>query len=142
MNVVLDTNVVASAAISLKGPPAEIIRAWRADRFSWAISPPLLDELERVLSSHRLERYLTWSPEEVREFVGLVEEAATVVEPDRRINVIAEDPADNLVLEAAVDAKADYIVTGDSHLLSLAEFEGIPIVSPVHFLAALAELDP
>jgi putative PIN family toxin of toxin-antitoxin system len=142
MNVVLDTNVVASAAISLKGPPAEIIRAWRADRFSWVISAPLLDELERVLTSHRLERYLTWSPEEAREFVGLVEEVATVVEPSRRMNVIAEDPADNLVLEAAVEAKADYTVTGDSHLLSLAEFEGVRIVSPVRFLAALAELNP
>jgi len=142
MNVVVDTNVVASAAISLKGPPAEIIRAWRADRFSWVISAPLLDELERVLTSHRLERYLTWSPEEVREFVGLIEEVATVVEPNRRISVIAEDLADNLVLEAAVEAKAEYIVTGDSHLLSLAEFEGIPVVSPVRFLVALAELNP
>jgi putative PIN family toxin of toxin-antitoxin system len=142
MNVVLDTNVLVSAAISPKGPPFEIIKAWKAGRFSWVTSLPLLEELRRVLISRRLERYLVWSSQEVKEFVGLAAEVATVVEPHRTIDVIAEDPADNLVLEAAAEAQADCIVSGDSHLLSLGEFEGIPILSSVRFLAALRELEP
>jgi putative PIN family toxin of toxin-antitoxin system len=141
MNVVLDTNVVVSAAISPKGPPSEIVKAWKAGRFSWVTSLPLLEELGRVLSSRRLERYLVWSAQEAKEFVGLAAEVATVVEPRRTIDVIAEDPADNLVLEAAAEAQADCIVSGDSHLLSLGEFEGIPILSSVRFLAALSELE-
>jgi putative PIN family toxin of toxin-antitoxin system len=142
MNVVLDTNVLVSVAINPKGPPSDIIKAWKAGRFSWVTSLPLLEELGRVLSSRRLERYLVWSSQEVKEFVGLAAEVATVVEPRRTIDVIAEDSADNLVLEAAAEAEADCIVSGDSHLLSLGEFEGIPILSPVRFLAALRELEP
>jgi len=142
MNVVLDTNVLVSAAISPKGPPAEIIKAWRAGRFSWVTSLSLLDELRRVLSSRRVRRYVAWSSQEAKEFVALAAEVARVVEPHRAIDVIAEDPADNLVLEAAAEAGADCIVSGDSHLLSLGEFEGIPILSPLRFLAALRELEP
>lgn len=140
--MVLDTNVLVSVAINPKGPPSDIIKAWKAGRFSWVTSLPLLEELGRVLSSRRLERYLVWSSQEVKEFVGLAAEVATVVEPRRTIDVIAEDSADNLVLEAAAEAEADCIVSGDSHLLSLGEFEGIPILSPVRFLAALRELEP
>ena len=139
MNVVLDTNILVSAAISPKGPPAEIVKAWRAGRFSWVTSIRLLEELGRVLSGRRLRRYLTWSSQEVREFVGLAGKTAIVVEPERTIDVIAGDPADNRVLEAATEAKADYIVSGDSDLLSLGEFEGIRILSPVRFLAVLRE---
>lgn len=142
MNVVLDTNILVSAAISPKGPSAEIIKAWRAGRFSWVTSIPLLDELGRVLSSRRVRRYLTWSSQEVREFVRLAGETAGVVEPARMISVIAGDPADNRILEAAAEAKADYIVSGDSDLLSLGEFEGILILSPVRFLAVLREFGP
>jgi putative PIN family toxin of toxin-antitoxin system len=142
MEVVLDTNVVVSAAINPKGPPAEIIKAWRAGHFSWVTSTPLLDELTRVLASRRLRRYLAWNSQELKEFVGLVAEVARVVEPCRTVNVIAGDPADNRVLEAAMEAKADYIVSGDSHLLNLGEFEGILILSPVRFLTVLRELNP
>jgi len=51
-----------------------------------------------------------------------------------RVNVIERDPSDNKFLEAALEAKADFIITGDHHLLELREFRGVKILSPSEFL--------
>ena len=56
--------------------------------------------------------------------------------PERRVET-CRDPADNMVLEAAVAGDADYIVTGDEDLLMLRSFEDIPIVGPAEFLRIL-----
>jgi predicted nucleic acid-binding protein len=53
--------------------------------------------------------------------------------PSERIDVIKADPADNLVLEAAVAGKADIVVSGDRHLFALKEFRGIRIMTAVSF---------
>ena len=138
VEVVLDTNVAVSAAISPKGSPAEIIKAWRAASFTWVTSPPLLRELESGLHSPRLKRYITWSDDESREFVALVRAVARFVVPVSRIDLIRADPADNRVLEAAVEGRVDYIVTGDHHLLGVGSHESIPIGTPARFVAVLA----
>ena len=142
MRVVLDTNVAVSAAVSPKGPPAEIIRAWRARSFVWVTSTPLLDELERTLLSSRVRRYLAWGEDEIVEFLAAVRQAAAVTSPTDEIDVIRDDPADNRVLEAAVAAHADYIVSGDRHLLDLKTYEGAQIVTPARFVATLAATSP
>ncbi len=57
------------------------------------------------------------------------------VVPSRRIAVIREDPPDNMFLECAVEARADYIISGDRHLKRLGTFEGIEILAPSEYLA-------
>ena len=54
-----------------------------------------------------------------------------------RVNVIKRDLSDNKFLEAALEAKADFIITGDHHLLELREFRGVKILSPSDFLKLL-----
>jgi len=137
MKIVLDTNVVVSATINPKGPPAEIIRAWRSHSFRWVTSLALLDELERTLLSPRIESYSCWSNDEIADFLSTVRQATEISSPNRRIDVITSDPADNRVLEAAVAANADCIVSGDRHLLDLQRHEGIEIVTPARFAAVL-----
>jgi putative PIN family toxin of toxin-antitoxin system len=138
MEAVLDTNVVVSAAISPKGPPAEIIKSWRARSFVWVTSPPLLQELEFALRSPRFKRYVTWSDDELLEFLALVRAVARIVVPTSVVDVIRVDPADNRVLEAAAEGRADYVVTGDRHLLEFGRHESIPIVTPARFVAIIA----
>lgn len=62
---------------------------------------------------------------------------ATFVIPDEEIDEITDDPSDNMVLEAAVAGDADYIVSGDPHLLELDGFRGMDIVNPTAFLDIL-----
>jgi len=142
MKVVLDSNVAVSAGVNPKGPLAEIIRAWRAHSFTWVASLPLLSELERALLSPRIARYLAWGEDEIAEFVAAVRQRAEVVSPTNQIDAIRADPSDNRVLEAAVAAQADYVVSGDQHLLQLKTHEGVQIVTPARFVAILAASRP
>ena len=139
MEVVLDTNVAVSAAINPKGPPAQIIKAWRAQSFTWVTSESLLTELDRTLRAPRLRRYIVWSDDELNEFLAAVRQLARIASPTRTIDIISTDPADNRVLEAAVAGGAEYIVSGDQALLDLGAFEGVEIVTPARFTAILAE---
>lgn len=63
----------------------------------------------------------------------LIGRSSTIVRPSRKVTVLGDVP-DNRILECAVTALADIIVTGDYHLLKLREFEGIPIVRLADFL--------
>lgn len=138
MRVVLDTNVLISAVLSRGSPPDSILRAWRTGSFELVISTPLLRELEKVLARPRIRRRLRWSTDERTIFVAALSEGAVVVTPEEELRVIQADVADNRVLEAAVRAEADYIVSGDRHLLELRSHEGIRIVTPARFLAIIA----
>ncbi len=63
-----------------------------------------------------------------------LEKRAIWVEPVEKINIIKDDPADNKILESAVAAHADLIITMDKkHLLKLKQFRGIGIVHPINF---------
>jgi putative PIN family toxin of toxin-antitoxin system len=138
VDAVLDTNVVVSALISPRGAPAEIFRAWHVGRFAYITSPPLLDELARVLSYPRIRRRLGWTDQDRAELLEAVAYAAKLVVPDVRLELIADDPDDNRVLEAALASEAAYIVSGDRHLLELVSYEGAEIVTPARFAALLS----
>lgn len=58
---------------------------------------------------------------------------ADLVKPGQNLAVL-EDDADNRVLECAIDGRADFIISGNHHLLDLREFRGIPILSASDFL--------
>lgn len=66
----------------------------------------------------------------------LVKMSSVVVEP-RSVVAVVEDESDNRVLEAAVAAEVDCIVSGDGHLLTLGTFQGIPVLPPAEFVKAV-----
>jgi putative PIN family toxin of toxin-antitoxin system len=55
--------------------------------------------------------------------------AARIVQVKSRFKVVKEDPDDDIIVRTAYDGKADYIVSGDKHLLSMKEFKGIRILT-------------
>jgi predicted nucleic acid-binding protein len=59
---------------------------------------------------------------------------ASYVSPDTTLDVVKEDPDDNRILECAVEAESDFIVTGDKHLLRMGVFRQLRIVTPAEFL--------
>ena len=96
------------------------------------ISRAIMDEMERTLARVLGDRH------EWRELLAIGEREATWVTPSERLSVVAEDPSDNRFLECAVEGRADYLVSGDAHLLNLGEFRGVKILTPRAFLDILA----
>jgi putative PIN family toxin of toxin-antitoxin system len=128
MVAVLDTNVWISA-IALSGKLSVIVDLLDTKRFVAAVSAPILDEFSRILREkfHRPDDL-------VEQYRSTVAAYAILVDPQESISVLNHDP-DNRILECAVAARADVIVTGDKkHLLPLKAFRGIAIVSPAEFL--------
>jgi putative PIN family toxin of toxin-antitoxin system len=128
---VLDSNVIVSG-LGWSGAPARIVQAVLAGELMLVTSSPLLAELRRVLAYPKLAKVI---PEGER-LADLVEMSSIVVEPVSVFDA-AEDESDNRVLEAAVDGAADYIVSGDEHLLTLGEFRSIPILTPNELVATI-----
>jgi predicted nucleic acid-binding protein len=64
-----------------------------------------------------------------------IEDIFCFVFPRITVDVVKDDPEDNIILECALAAGVKYIVTGDPHLLKLASFEKIKIISPATFVA-------
>jgi len=132
VKAVADTNVLVSAFNFPGGPPEDVYRLALDGRVHLITSAPLLAEFARILTDR-----FGWEPGRAEEAVAHVARIATVVEPAERVAVVAADPADDRVLEAAFEAAADVIVSGDKHLLRIGEWRGIRIVSPAEFLAGL-----
>lgn len=137
MIVVLDTNVVISALLSTKGSPAKIIDRWEADEFDIAISKPMLDELERALGYERVKKYFKSPQERISALLKRLKTVGIFVAPQTEVKVIEDDLDDNRVLECAMAANAAYIITGDEHLLTLEEYQGIQVIPPAGFIALL-----
>lgn len=133
MKVVFDTNVVASASF-WRGAPFDCLTAWAQGRCEAVVSPALLAEYHEILEELRLD-YPDRTPVE---WVNALTEAATLVFPADRASGATADPDDEMILECALAAEADFIVSGDKkHLLALRQFRGIPIISPADFLRRL-----
>lgn len=134
LKAVIDANLFVSAIISKKGNPAKLLQLWSSRAFLVVISEQMLEELKRVLRYPRIRNKYNLKDEDAELAVSAISKFAVVL-PDRlKIEVIKDDPDDNKVLACALEAKADYIVSGDSHLLDLGVFENIPIVTVKDFI--------
>jgi putative PIN family toxin of toxin-antitoxin system len=128
---VLDANVLASGAVSVAGPVADLIDAWRSGDIDVVVSDHIVSELERTLRESYFARRL---PSPIRDaFVALVREEATLVPITTPVPAAAPDRADNLVLATAESARVAYLVTGDGELQRLARHRDIAILPPRAF---------
>ena len=135
MRVLLDTNVVVSAVL-FGGVPKQCLRRGLAGDFELVTATGLLDELEHVL----LDRF--GLPREAAAFIrGDLALAAEVVAP-ARVEAISCDAGDDLVLAAAREGRADYVVTGDRDLLDLGRYGSVAILPPRAFLDRLDPAEP
>ncbi len=135
MRAVLDVNVLISAILSPTGTPARLLLAWQAGAFELIVSPALLDELRRALAYPKLRRLVPAS--EAEAFVAWLAEAANQAsDPGGPPPVDSPDPGDAYLLALAAASDA-VLVTGDRHLLGLADT--FPVRAPASFLAKLDE---
>ena len=127
--VVLDSNVLISA-LHFGGVPEELLLMANQGAIEVFLSPFILDEVAGVLQDK-----LDWEPKDIRSALRLLKDVVTLLEPKEKPHPVTTDQADNLVLACAVEAHADFLVTGDKrHLLPLKRYKGIQILTPRDFL--------
>lgn len=129
MKAVIDTNVFVSG-VFWKGPPSEVLLAWRRQKFQMIISAEILEEYRRVLHNLNSGRSLV----NVDELLEIVRMNAIIIEPEKFRISVCSDPDDDKFLEVAVSGKADYLVSGDKALLSLKGVFQFAILPPTKFL--------
>jgi putative PIN family toxin of toxin-antitoxin system len=140
IQAVVDANVFVSSVINPHGTPGQILRAACERRFQLVLSDPILEEIDRVLHYPDTAKYHQMGKEEIRLFMAGLSHVALLTPGELALNVITADPSDNKYLACAVEGRAEYIVSGDEHLLALRRFHDvIPILTPQEFLSILSE---
>ena len=137
MRVVLDTNVVVSAAMSPRGAPNAIVRAWAADEFQLLVSPSILAEYAEVLTRADIERFIRLTAAENDALLAALRACERISEADPAAGGVPAVPDDAMFLTCAANGAADVLVSGDAHLVALKAHRGIPIVTPALLLAML-----
>ena len=133
MRVVLDTNVLLSALAFPGSKPDQVLLRVRRGEVELFLSSFILAELERILRDK-----FRFTKRQTDERVAVIRRMATLVEPTERIALVADKDDDNRILECAVAARAEYLVTGDKqHLLPLQSIATTQIVTPAAFLELL-----
>jgi putative PIN family toxin of toxin-antitoxin system len=130
LRLVFDTNIYVMAS----GMPGGYIDYWLdlalppANKFQLYTSSAILNEVQE-----KLEQKMRFERIQTVEYIDRLKQLATQVSPKRKLDVVKEDPDDNIILECALEAHADIIVSADRDLLSLLrlkQFEGIQIHHP------------
>ena len=139
LRVVLDVNVLISAALNRTGAPSRIVLEWRAGAFEVVVSRKVLDELRAVLERPHIERRLAAQEDATRLVDTLCELGVAVDDPPVVERVVPRDPDDDYLVALARAGRAHVIVTGDADLLE-ADLSP-PARSPRDFLAWLAKIE-
>ena len=133
MRAVIDTNVLI-AALLWRGPPHALLERVRSSSVSLVSSPALMSELADVIGRAKFDAILVRTNTSRERLLAEVRQLAEVIEPPPLRRPVCRDPDDDQVLAVALAAKVDLVVSGDIDLLSLGNFENIPIVAPAQAL--------
>lgn len=131
MRVVIDTNIFISSFFNPNGNPKRVIDLWKNGKITICITEEILKEYVKVLAG------LGFSNEpELEELLGLFKKKNNIIyiASTPKFNLIKDDPDDDKFIECTVAARAQYIISGDKHLLNLKTFQNITVISPSEFL--------
>ncbi|MGE0821642.1 MAG: putative toxin-antitoxin system toxin component, PIN family [Candidatus Binatia bacterium] len=139
LRAVLDTNVFLAGLFSQGTLSARLYDGWVAQNFLLVTSPAIVLEVAHVLTSPHLQRRFPNAADRLRRFVQLAFRKAILTQDVYVTDRLTADPTDNKFLAAALEGKADYIVSRDPHLLNLKHFHAIQIVEPPAFVRAVRQ---
>lgn len=138
LRVVIDTNVLISGLFGIKNSPSsQILSHVRTQKIVLVTSALILEEVREVINRERIIKLTKMSPEERVETMDLLIARSDITQGKQFSMQVGRDARDDKFLACAVEAKADYIVTGDDDLLVFKEYEDIKIVTPRGFLEIL-----
>jgi uncharacterized protein len=131
LRITADTNIFISG-LNFRGKPFELLTLARAGQIELAMSDAIMTEIKRVLSLK-----FKWPDEDIVAVEKQIKSFTRHVDPQQPVDLVTEDPTDNRILECALAARSDALVTGDKHLLKFAEFGSTRILSVADFLEDL-----
>jgi putative PIN family toxin of toxin-antitoxin system len=129
VKIVLDTNVLVSG-IFFTGPPYKILKAWRDGKVKLLVSTDILDEYQRVAE----ELSQKFHGVDILGIIDLLTVGSEIVHAPPLPEPVCSDPEDDKFLACAVAGSAEYIITGDGHLLKVLRYGNVEIVNPRWFL--------
>lgn len=144
IRAVLDTNVWVSAILSPGHPPAKILELALTGNLRLIISAGIIREIGRVLQYPKVKKALERrriTSQEVDDVILKLLKAAIIAPGEILAEGVSDDPADDMIIACALEGRADFIISGDHHLIDLKNYQGIKIVDPSTFLALIAELN-
>ena len=139
MKIVIDANLFASALIEPESNPGRILDLVKQNQVELILSPAIIREIKRILLYPRLQKYHHKTVQEIDAYFEDVLMFAWIVEGEKTVDIIKDDPSDNRYLACAYEGEADYIVSGDHHLLDLETYQGIAIIKANTFLNVWAK---
>jgi putative PIN family toxin of toxin-antitoxin system len=137
LRAVLDANIYVSALLRPEGPPGQIIERFLRDvALEIVLSPTIVEEVLRALAYPKVRRLMRSTTVPDLWFEDMVV-LADLVSGTRHLSAVCADPDDDKYIAAAIEGRADFVVTGDRQLLALVEHDGVRIASPRAFLDLL-----
>lgn len=128
MRIVIDTNVLVSAIIDNGKPRQLVIKL--LEEHTVILSRQMLAELNDVITRDKFH----FKSSQVNQFLSIIISNSRIVSDNPRFQVVSQDPDDDVVHNTAYSGKADYIITGDKHLLDLMKFKQTEIVNVTKML--------
>lgn len=135
MKIVIDANLFASALIKPNSKPGRILDLVKDNQVELILSPAIIKEIKHILLYPKIQKYHRKTAKEIDAYFEDILIFAWIVEGETIVDVIKDDPGDNKYLASAQEGEANYIVSGDHHLLDLATYQGIEIIKAKAFLS-------
>ncbi len=131
LRALYDTSILASGVVARKDPIARVLDAAISGEVELVISAYILEELDRTLTKPYFAERVPSTERET--YLARLKAVAILVSPPGSVSGVVADPADDPVLDAAVSARVDYLVTGDKRILAVQEYAGVKIVTAKAF---------
>ena len=134
--VILDTNVIVSAFLKPASNPALILSLFLEDYLTLCLCEEIWTEYREVLQRQKFQQL---DYESIKKFFSIIRAKALWVVPRVSVNILKSDPEDNKFLACALEAQADYLITGNIRHFPLKKFHGAQIINPKDFIELIGE---
>ena len=135
LKVVYDTNVIVSAALKEESLPALLLSLGLEGKVRFFVSLALMQEYQKVFERPRFKL----GHKEIMELMEKINKKAIMVNPTKELDILKADESDNRILECALKAKVDFIITGNKKHFPFEEFKGSKIVTPREFIGKIGK---
>lgn len=137
IKAVLDTNIIVSGIVSPKGLPRKLLELAKEETFKVVTSILINREILEVLHRDHIYTKYGLNAAIIDDIASFLYEGTILTEDSYEIMKVKKDPEDDKFINCAIEGEADYIVSGDRHLLDLKHYSGIQIVNVNSFLRIL-----